>query len=73
MAVSVKTRHPPAPTAQSNLGSSRYGFSVTAGFPKGETWRYVQSVSPLFSLLIFFGDFRIARAFSTEAYVITDS
>jgi len=48
---------PPAmPTAQSNLGSSRYGFSVTAGFPKGETWRYMRSqYPPLFSLLIFFG------------------
>ena len=48
---------PPAmPTAQSHLGSSRYGFSVTAGFPKGETWRYMRSqYPPLFSLLIFFG------------------
>ena len=48
---------PPAmPTAQSHLGSSRYDFSVTAGFPKGETWRYMRSqYPPLFSLLIFFG------------------
>ena len=48
---------PPAmPTAQSHLGSSRYDFSVTAGFPKGENWRYMRSqYPPLFSLLIFFG------------------
>lgn len=47
---------PTMPTAQSHLGSSRYDFSVTAGFPKGETWRYMRSqYPPLFSLLIFFG------------------
>ncbi|MBV6826620.1 EAL domain-containing protein [Pseudomonas sp. PD9R] len=42
--------------AESKLTSSRYPFSVTAGFPKGETWVYMTSqYPPLFSLLIFFG------------------
>ena len=44
------------PVAQSTLTSSRYAFSVEAGFPEGETWRYMSSEYPsLFSLLIFFG------------------
>lgn len=48
---------PPAlPVAQSTLTSSRYAFNVEAGFPEGETWRYMSSEYPsLFSLLIFFG------------------
>ncbi|WP_223449931.1 MULTISPECIES: EAL domain-containing protein [unclassified Pseudomonas] len=47
---------PTLPVAQTRLGSSRYAFSVTAGFPEGETWRYMSSeYPPLFSLLIFFG------------------
>ncbi len=48
---------PPAlPVAQSTLASSRYPFNVAAGFPEGETWRYISSEYPsLFSLLIFFG------------------
>jgi EAL domain-containing protein (putative c-di-GMP-specific phosphodiesterase class I) len=38
------------------LDSSRYAFSVSAGFPKGETWRYMAEQYPsLFSLLMFFG------------------
>ncbi|TFB40887.1 cyclic diguanylate phosphodiesterase [Pseudomonas sp. F01002] len=42
--------------AQTQLASSRYAFSVTAGFPEGETWRFMSSeYPPLFSLLIFFG------------------
>ncbi|VVO44908.1 EAL domain-containing protein [Pseudomonas fluorescens] len=42
--------------AQSELTSSRYAFTVTAGFPEGETWRYMKSeYPPLFSLLLFFG------------------
>jgi sensor c-di-GMP phosphodiesterase-like protein len=42
--------------AQSELTSSRYAFSVAAGFREGETWRYMKSeYPPLFSLLIFFG------------------
>ncbi|VVP83450.1 putative cyclic di-GMP phosphodiesterase PdeG [Pseudomonas fluorescens] len=42
--------------APSTLDSSRYAFGVKAGFPEGETWRYMSSEYPaLFSLLIFFG------------------
>ncbi|MHC8361790.1 EAL domain-containing protein [Pseudomonas sp. LS2P72] len=42
--------------AQTRLASSRYAFSVAAGFPQGETWRFMSSeYPPLFSLLIFFG------------------
>ncbi|MDQ0127181.1 sensor c-di-GMP phosphodiesterase-like protein [Pseudomonas lini] len=42
--------------AQNELASSRYAFTVAAGFPEGETWRYMKSeYPPLFSLLIFFG------------------
>ncbi|KAB0488523.1 EAL domain, c-di-GMP-specific phosphodiesterase class I (or its enzymatically inactive variant) [Pseudomonas reinekei] len=42
--------------AQSMLKSTRYDFSVAAGFPDGETWRYMTNEYPtLFSLLIFFG------------------
>ncbi|VVQ08932.1 putative cyclic di-GMP phosphodiesterase PdeG [Pseudomonas fluorescens] len=42
--------------AQSVLTSSRYAFTVAAGFPEGETWRYMKSeYPPLFSLLLFFG------------------
>jgi EAL domain-containing protein (putative c-di-GMP-specific phosphodiesterase class I) len=44
------------PVAQTTLDSSRYAFTVTAGFPEGETWRYMLAqYPPLFSLLIFFG------------------
>ncbi|MHC8299667.1 EAL domain-containing protein [Pseudomonas sp. ZS1P83] len=47
---------PALPVAQSTLTSSRYAFTVAAGFPEGETWRYMTSeYPPLFSLLIFFG------------------
>jgi sensor c-di-GMP phosphodiesterase-like protein len=47
---------PDVPVAPTSLASTRYGFSVTAGFPKGETWLYMTSqYPPLFSLLIFFG------------------
>ncbi|WP_247841752.1 EAL domain-containing protein [Pseudomonas sp. MWU12-3103b] len=47
---------PPLPVAQSMLASSRYAFSVSAGFPQGQTWRYMAGeYPPLFSLLIFFG------------------
>jgi sensor c-di-GMP phosphodiesterase-like protein len=47
---------PDLPVAQSTLTSTRYPFSVTAGFPKGEVWFYMTSqYPPLFSLLIFFG------------------
>jgi sensor c-di-GMP phosphodiesterase-like protein len=47
---------PELPVAQSMLQSNRYAFSVSAGFPQGETWRYMaDAYPPLFSLLIFFG------------------
>ncbi|MGH8388725.1 MAG: EAL domain-containing protein [Pseudomonas sp.] len=47
---------PDFPVAQNMLKSSRYEFSVEAGFAQGETWRYMTSeYPPLFSLLIFFG------------------
>jgi len=47
---------PTLPVAQTTLTSSRYAFTVAAGFPEGETWRYMRSeYPPLFSLLIFFG------------------
>ncbi|WP_347906840.1 EAL domain-containing protein [Pseudomonas grandcourensis] len=47
---------PELPVAQSRLTSGHYAFAVEAGFPEGETWRYMSSeYPPLFSLLIFFG------------------
>lgn len=47
---------PILPVAQNTLTSSRYAFTVAAGFPEGETWRYMRSeYPPLFSLLMFFG------------------
>lgn len=53
----VHTGNAPAlPVAQNRLTSGRYAFAVEAGFPEGETWRYMSSeYPPLFSLLIFFG------------------
>ncbi|WP_434589062.1 EAL domain-containing protein [Pseudomonas sp. R4-83] len=47
---------PALPVAPTTLVSSRYGFSVNAGYAQGETWRYMAAeYPPLFSLLIFFG------------------
>jgi c-di-GMP phosphodiesterase len=47
---------PVLPVAQTALDSQHYAFNVTAGFPEGETWRYISTeYPPLFSLLIFFG------------------
>jgi sensor c-di-GMP phosphodiesterase-like protein len=47
---------PEFPVAENSLTSSRYPFSVKAGFPEGEVWRYMSSeYPPLFSLLLFFG------------------
>ncbi|MBC3268949.1 EAL domain-containing protein [Pseudomonas sp. SWRI81] len=47
---------PALPVAQSTLSSARYAFSVAAGFPQGQVWRYMaDEYPPLFSLLIFFG------------------
>lgn len=53
----VREDTPPAlPVAESRLTSSRFGFTVAAGFPEGETWRYMRSEYPaVFSLLMFFG------------------
>jgi EAL domain-containing protein (putative c-di-GMP-specific phosphodiesterase class I) len=51
-----ETALPALPVAESKLTSSRYAFTVAAGFPAGETWRYmISEYPPLFSLLIFFG------------------
>lgn len=45
---------PALPVAQSTLNSARYAFSVAAGFPQGQVWRYMaDEYPPLFSLLIF--------------------
>lgn len=47
---------PALPVAENKLMSARYAFTVAAGFPEGETWRYMSSeYPPLFSLLVFFG------------------
>ncbi|WP_185070290.1 CSS-motif domain-containing protein, partial [Pseudomonas protegens] len=47
---------PVLPVAQSTRVSEQYAFTVAAGFPEGETWRYMsREYPPLFSLLIFFG------------------
>jgi sensor c-di-GMP phosphodiesterase-like protein len=47
---------PALPVAQNTLNSSRYAFTVSAGFAEGETWRYMSDeYPPLFSLLMFFG------------------
>ncbi|MGE8186200.1 EAL domain-containing protein [Pseudomonas sp. NPDC086278] len=46
---------PDLPVAETRLASTHHAFTVAAGFPKGETWRYMSSeYPPLFSLLIFF-------------------
>ena len=42
--------------AHHHLASGRYHYSVDAGMPEGETWRYMQARYPaLFSLVVFFG------------------
>jgi sensor c-di-GMP phosphodiesterase-like protein len=47
---------PEFPVAENRQTSSRYPFSVMAGFPEGEVWRYMSSeYPPVFSLLLFFG------------------
>lgn len=47
---------PAMPMAQTRLASVHFAYSVEAGYPAGETWRYMSSeYPPLFSLLIFFG------------------
>ena len=53
----VRTSAPPVfAVAQHHLASARYHYSVDAGMPAGEVWRYMQARYPaLFSLLLFFG------------------
>ncbi|MGY4638446.1 EAL domain-containing protein [Pseudomonas sp. TE24901] len=47
---------PQFPVAHHHLVSSRYHYSVDAGMPAGEVWRYMEARYPaLFSLLMFFG------------------
>jgi sensor c-di-GMP phosphodiesterase-like protein len=42
--------------AHHHLASERYPYSVDAGMPAGEVWRYMQARYPaLFSLVVFFG------------------
>ncbi|WLH76759.1 EAL domain-containing protein [Pseudomonas sp. FP2335] len=42
--------------AHHHLASTRYHYSVEAGMPSGEVWRYMEARYPaLFSLLVFFG------------------
>lgn len=42
--------------AHHHLASARYHYSVEAGMPAGETWRYMQARYPaVFSLVAFFG------------------
>ncbi|MFC6338802.1 EAL domain-containing protein [Pseudomonas sp. CCM 7891] len=42
--------------AHHQLDSRRYRYSVEAGMPEGEVWRYMQARHPaLFSLVVFFG------------------
>ena len=57
--VNAKVRAGPVPTfavAHHHLASTRYHYSVDAGMPDGEVWRYMVSRYPaLFSLLAFFG------------------
>ncbi|NWE37615.1 cyclic diguanylate phosphodiesterase, partial [Pseudomonas gingeri] len=54
-----KVRNTPLPAfvvAHHHLDSTRYRYSVEAGMPEGETWRYMQARYPaLFVLVVFFG------------------
>ncbi len=64
---------PELPVAQSRLTSGHYAFAVEAGFPEGETWRYMRSeYPPLFSLLIFFRrDCRRNQSLPAKALIVT--
>ncbi len=47
---------PTFPVASNTLASAKYGFTVQAGYPEGEVWRYmISEYPPVFSLLMFFG------------------
>ncbi|TFY87544.1 cyclic diguanylate phosphodiesterase [Pseudomonas kairouanensis] len=56
---SAKVHSSAVPTfavAHHHLASARYPYSVDAGMPAGEVWRYMQDRYPaMFSLLVFFG------------------
>ena len=50
------TAVPAFAVAHHHLVSGRYHYSVDAGMPAGEVWRYMQARYPaLFSLIVFFG------------------
>ncbi|EJF72673.1 cyclic diguanylate phosphodiesterase (EAL) domain-containing protein [Pseudomonas sp. Ag1] len=50
------TALPTFSVAHHHLDSTRYTYSVEAGMPEGETWRYMQARYPaLFVLVVFFG------------------
>lgn len=53
----VQVGVPPAfAVAAHHLASQRYQYSVEAGMPAGEVWRYMQARYPaMFSLVVFFG------------------
>jgi len=50
------TAMPVFAVANEHLASERYHYSVNAGMPAGEVWRYMQARYPaMFSLIVFFG------------------
>ncbi|WP_122765178.1 EAL domain-containing protein [Pseudomonas viridiflava] len=50
------TEVPKFAVAHHHLASQRYGYSVDAGMPDGEVWRYMQArYRAMFSLVVFFG------------------
>jgi EAL domain-containing protein (putative c-di-GMP-specific phosphodiesterase class I) len=50
------TAVPTFAVAHQHLASQRYQYSVDAGMPTGEVWRYMQARYPaMFSLVVFFG------------------
>ncbi len=53
----VRNTAPPVfAVAHQRLDSKRYVYSVEAGMPEGEVWRYMEARYPaLFSLVVFFG------------------
>lgn len=59
LAIDGKVHALPVPTfavAQTDLSSTRYAFTVHAGYPQNETWRLMASLyPPVFGLLAFLG------------------
>ena len=50
------TAPPVFAVAHHHLDSKRYAYSVEAGMPEGEVWRYMEARYPaMFSLVVFFG------------------